>query len=180
LAQSQTTRTSPLQKSSWRGSSPAGRLRAVARKSPPAAAHGVAIQSHHPGDSLGLRYGNLLEAVKLIEAGLPMSALLHFQRASGLTLERLKQSVRISEGSFARRKKSGRLSPDESERLLRIARIFERATALYDGDQDGAREWLETAIPSLGNQRPLDLAQTEPGAREVEDLIGRIEYGVVS
>ena len=109
-----------------------------------------------------------------------MSALFRLQRASGLTLERLKQAVRISEGSFARRKKSGRFSPEESERLLRIARIFERATALYDGDQDGAREWLQTPIPSLANQRPLDLAQTEPGAREVEDLIGRIEYGVVS
>jgi len=129
---------------------------------------------------LGLRYDNLLEAVKLVEAGIPMSALFRLQRASGLTLERLKQAVRISEGSFARRKKSGRFSPEESERLLRIARIFERATALYDGDQDGAREWLQTPIPSLANQRPLDLAQTEPGAREVEDLIGRIEYGVVS
>jgi putative toxin-antitoxin system antitoxin component (TIGR02293 family) len=45
---------------------------------------------------------------------------------------------------------------------------------------ESARQWLETAIPSLENHRPLDLAATEPGAREVEDLIGRIEHGVVS
>ena len=49
-----------------------------------------------------------------------------------------------------------------------------------EGDYQGAREWLETPIPALANQRPLDLARTEPGAREVEDLIGRIEHGVVS
>jgi putative toxin-antitoxin system antitoxin component (TIGR02293 family) len=88
--------------------------------------------------------------------------------------------VRRSEKSFVRQKKSGRLSPNESERLLRVARILERAIALYDGDEDGAREWLETPILSLANQRPLDLTRTEPGAREVEDLIGRIEHGVVS
>lgn len=140
----------------------------------------MTIDARRPGDSLGVRYDNLLEAARLVEAGLPMSAFVRLQQASGLTLERLKQAVRVSEGSFARRKKSGRLSPDESERLLRIARIFERVTGLYDGDQIGAREWLETPIPSLGNERPLDLAQTEPGAREVEDLIGRIEHGVVS
>jgi putative toxin-antitoxin system antitoxin component (TIGR02293 family) len=63
---------------------------------------------------------------------------------------------------------------------MRLGRVFERATSLHDGDQSSARQWLETPIPSLGNQRPLDLAQTEPGAREVEDLIGRIEHGVVS
>jgi putative toxin-antitoxin system antitoxin component (TIGR02293 family) len=122
----------------------------------------------------------LLEAAAFVRAGLPFSAVGRFQRASGFTLDRVKRAVRISEGTFARRKRSGRLSPAESERLLRVSRLFERAAALYDGDRDGAREWLETPIPALGDQRPLDLAQTEPGAREVEDLIGRIEHGVVS
>jgi putative toxin-antitoxin system antitoxin component (TIGR02293 family) len=122
----------------------------------------------------------LLQAAAFVKAGLPFAAVGRFQRASGFTLDRVKRSVGISEGTFARRKRSGRLSPGESERLLRVSRLFERAAALYDGDRDGAREWLESPIPALGDQRPLDLAQTEPGAREVEDLIGRIEHGIVS
>ena len=69
---------------------------------------------------------------------------------------------------------------DESERLLRISRVLERATSLHGGDRSIARQWLETRVPALGNQRPLDLAETESGAREVEALIGRIEHGVVS
>jgi len=121
-----------------------------------------------------------LRAAKLIEAGLPFSAIIWLQRSSGLTLDRIKQVARISEASYARRKKARKFSIDESERLLRIIRLFEQATALYDGDRQGAREWLETRIPSLANQRPLDLARTEPGGREVEDLIGRIEHGIVS
>jgi putative toxin-antitoxin system antitoxin component (TIGR02293 family) len=133
-----------------------------------------------PGDSVGARYQTHLQAVAIVKSGLPISAVTRLGHTSGLTLERIKQIARISEGSFARRKKTGRLSPEESERLLRLGRIVERAAALHDGDQVGARQWLETPIPSLGNQRPLELAQTEPGAREVEDLIGRIEHGIVS
>lgn len=133
-----------------------------------------------PGASVGMPYESLLDAVKIVQAGLPVASVGRLQRTSGLTLERIKQAARISEGSFARRKESGRLSPEESERLLRIGRVFERAAALCDGDVDEAREWIETPIASLGNRRPLDLAQTEPGGREVEDLIGRIEYGIVS
>ena len=86
----------------------------------------------------------------------------------------------MSEGSFFRRKKSAKPSLEESERLMRLGRVFEQAVALHDGDQDAAREWLETPIAALGDERPLDLAQTDLGAREVEDLIGRIAHGVVS
>ena len=138
------------------------------------------VEPAYPDDSLGARYETQLEAARIIEAGLPFSAIAHFQRASVLTLDRIKQVARLSEGSFARRKRTGHLSSDESERLLRVSRLFELAVGLFDGDRDGARLWLDTPIPSLNDHRPLDLAQTEPGAREVEDLIGRISHGVVS
>jgi putative toxin-antitoxin system antitoxin component (TIGR02293 family) len=140
----------------------------------------VVIDRKQRGVSIGAPYETQLEAAGLVEAGLPFSVISRFQKTSGLTFERIKKVARISEGSFARRKQSGRLSQDESERLLRLARVYECAVGLYDGDQAGALQWLETPVPALGNQRPLDAAQTEPGAREVEDLIGRIEHGVVS
>ena len=152
--------------------------RAARRPASPAAPR--AFNFNQPGDSLGVRYDNFLQAASLVTAGLPTAAVARLQRTSGLTQERIQQVAGISKGSFARRKLSGRLSRDESERLLRLSRLFERAAALHDGDPAGATEWLETPIPALGNQRPLDLARTEPGAREVEDLIGRIEHGVVS
>lgn len=138
------------------------------------------VGERHAGDSLGTRYGSFLEAAELVRTGLPFSAVGHLQRASGFTLARIKGIARISEGSFARLKQAGRLSQDASERLLRVSRLFERAISLFDGDQAAARHWLETPLPVLDGQRPLDAAQTEPGAREVEDLIGRIEHGVIS
>jgi putative toxin-antitoxin system antitoxin component (TIGR02293 family) len=138
------------------------------------------IDYTHSGDCLGVKYHTLLEADKLVKTGLAIGAIKRFHTASGWTLAGIKKFAQISEGTFSRRKKSGRLSREESGRLLRLSHVFERAVALHGGDQAGARQWLETPIPALGNQRPLDLTQTEPGAREVEDLIGRIEQGIVS
>jgi len=131
------------------------------------------------GESVGVRYRSHLEAARIVNHGMPFRAVGRFQKASGLTLEEIKQAARISEGSFSRRRQSGRLSQEESERLLRVSSLFEKAEELF-GDRDEARQWLQTPIPALGDQRPLDLAQTEPGAREVEDLIGRIGHGVIS
>src|SRR5438309_270580 len=122
------------------------------------------------GHSLGAKYETLLQAAGLVRAGLPFSSVGKFQRATGLTLQRIKQVAGISAGSFARRKRGGRLSVGESERLLRLSRIFEKTIDLFEGDKDGAKQWLETPLAVLGDQRPLDVAQTEPGAREVEDL----------
>jgi putative toxin-antitoxin system antitoxin component (TIGR02293 family) len=132
------------------------------------------------GGSIGQPYRSQFEAVKLVTSGLPISAIARFQKTSGMTLDRIKQVIHISEGSFTRRKQTGRLSQEESERLLRLSRIYEQTVALYDRDAAGALEWLETRVPALGGQRPLDLLETEPGAREVEDLIGRIAHGIVS
>jgi putative toxin-antitoxin system antitoxin component (TIGR02293 family) len=139
-----------------------------------------AVAASGPGANLGSPYGSQLEADRLARAGLPVAAVAALQEASGLTLERIKQVARISEGSFARRRASGKLSPDESERLLRLGRVIEQAVRLFDGDRDAARGWLESPIPSLADHRPLELVQTEPGSREVEDLIGRISHGIVS
>jgi hypothetical protein len=69
------------------------------------------------GDSIGAPYDTLLQAAALVKAGLPFGAIGRFQRASGLTLERIKGAAGISEGSFARRKRAGRLSTQEFRAL---------------------------------------------------------------
>jgi putative toxin-antitoxin system antitoxin component (TIGR02293 family) len=69
---------------------------------------------------------------------------------------------------------------EESDRLLRAGRVFGRALELFDGDTNAARNWLSKPQPALGGGVPLELAETEVGAREVEAAIGRIEHGVYS
>jgi putative toxin-antitoxin system antitoxin component (TIGR02293 family) len=106
--------------------------------------------------------------------------LLALESRSGLTLPRLGTVIGIPERTLARRKASGKLTTDESERLLRIAGIFEDAVNLFEGDVPAAMTWLTTPRKALGGRPPLSYARTEPGAREVEDLIGRLEHGIFS
>lgn len=88
--------------------------------------------------------------------------------------------VQIAPRTLARRKKEGTLKPDESERVDRITRIYHLATELFEGDKSEAVKWLKEPNRGLADRSPLDFARTEIGAREVENLIGRLEHGVFS
>ena len=68
------------------------------------------------------------------------------------------------------------LAQAQSEALLDALRVFARAERAFAG-LVGAREWLETALPALGGQRPIDLCDTFEGRRLVQDAIRRIEHG---
>lgn len=122
-------------------------------------------------DSLFGIHGQVLD-------GLPYPTLARFAESSGLSVADVATGVEIPASTLARRKQSGRFSPDESERLYRLVMLFEQATELFEGDADAARRWLQQPLPALGYRVPLVLARTTFGARLVEDLIGRLEYGV--
>ena len=117
---------------------------------------------------------------KAIQAGLPIKRLDEFQRRSGLPWNSLSRVLRLPPRTLARRRKAGRLSAVESDRLVRIAQLFEQATSLLQGDARSAAAWFQGPCRGLGGQSPLTAAETEFGAAEVEQLLGRLEYGVFS
>jgi len=77
-----------------------------------------------------------------------------------------------------RRKLEGRLRPDESDRVLRLTRLYGRAIELFEGNDVAALEWFRSPSKALGGATPLSMSKTEPGALEVERLVGRLEQGV--
>jgi putative toxin-antitoxin system antitoxin component (TIGR02293 family) len=97
----------------------------------------------------------------------------------GLSEDRLAALLGMSRATLHRRKKAGHLDRMESDRLVRYARLFSRAGAALGG-ADGARSWLTSPALAFHGEWPLDYADTEIGAREVEALLGRIEHGVFS
>src|SRR5262249_46289527 len=102
----------------------------------------------------------------------------HFQRNTALSTDALASLTNIPKRTLARRREQGRFEPDESDRLVRFARVFGRALELFEGDTDAARTWLLSPQQALGGIVPLELARTDIGVNEVENLIGRIEYGI--
>ena len=119
------------------------------------------------------------EAAARVKAGLPLAELDALRELLGLTMESLASRIGISIATLSRRRHSGQpLDPGHSDRVLRLARLFHLATGLYDGDEAAARAWLIKPARALDGETPLDHAETEAGAREVEHLIGRMEHGV--
>lgn len=128
--------------------------------------------------ALGVKVRDPSEMVRRNRDGFAYRCYAHFEKQTGLSREAVSELVGIPERTLSRRQSAGRLRPDESDRLLRAARLFGAAVALFEGDVNAARRWLLAPQPGLGGEVPLELATTEAGAREVEALLGRIEHGV--
>jgi putative toxin-antitoxin system antitoxin component (TIGR02293 family) len=119
------------------------------------------------------------EAAARVRTGLPVAELDALRELLGLTMENLAGRIGISIATLSRRRQSGqRLDAGHSDRVLRFARLFRLAVELHDGDAEAARAWLSKPARALDGETPLDHAGTEAGAREVENLIGRVEHGV--
>ena len=93
----------------------------------------------------------------------------------GLSLEKFADYVDIPKATFFRRK-GGRFTRNESDHIMRYGRLFDRAAGVFESTE-GAQEWLATSQHGLNGIVPLDHARTETGARQVETLLNRIEYG---
>jgi putative toxin-antitoxin system antitoxin component (TIGR02293 family) len=129
---------------------------------------------------LGLDYFDLPSILQAVEKGFPWKTFDRFVKNIGLPAEQIADILGIPRRTLARRKVERRLKADESEKLLRLARVFGRALDLFHGDREAAVLWLTDINIALGGVAPLDFARTQLGAEEVSDLVGRIQYGIFS
>ena len=115
-----------------------------------------------------------------IRRGLPVDLFFRLRDALAVKQEILSQVISVPIRTLMRRKQLGeRLKSGESERILRLARLRIRAVEVLNCPEK-ARHWLFSPNRALGGETPFAFAATEPGAREAERLLGRIEHGVFS
>jgi putative toxin-antitoxin system antitoxin component (TIGR02293 family) len=117
--------------------------------------------------------------IAVLRVGLPVHELTDLQASLAVPMEKLGPMLGISKATLHRRKAGGRLDQAESDRVIRFARLMGKAVEVMESEEN-ARQWLTSPQFGLGGAVPLEYAETEVGAREVEDLLGRIEYGVYS
>ena len=130
--------------------------------------------------SLGLEAASCSDLIEQIQRGFAFTALQNLESKSGIVLSQLASVLGIPERTLARRKASRKLTWEESERLLRLATVFEGAVRLFEGDVAAAVSWLTTPRKALSDHSPLAYSRTEVGAREVANLMGRLEHGIFS
>jgi putative toxin-antitoxin system antitoxin component (TIGR02293 family) len=114
-----------------------------------------------------------------IREGFPPAVVDRLMQASGLTLRELAAALDLSPRSLQRRRSAGRLARYESDRLYRLARIVALADEFL-GDHERAVRWLKRPNRALGGIAPVAAIDTELGARQVENILGRIAYGGIS
>jgi putative toxin-antitoxin system antitoxin component (TIGR02293 family) len=117
--------------------------------------------------------------VDRILAGLPVEEFDTLREMLGLSVDQMAAKIGVSVATLSRRRaKKQPLDRDHSDRLMRYARLYWQAVDYFEGDAATARDWLARPARGLSGRSPLEFAETEMGAREVEDLIGRLEHGV--
>lgn len=134
--------------------------------------------------SLPQRVGNLIgmsmtvesDMVRLVVDGLPTKAYRNLERRVGIGA-----TLIASESTMRRRlqTRGGKFTQDESEKLMRVARVFALAIEVF-GDEERARRWFAHAsnyLPQEAPVSPMSLCETEPGGRLVEEHLRRAQYG---
>ena len=125
------------------------------------------------------RIVNVDQLRETVKAGLPYAALEALIGKFGLAREEAAAALHLPQRTIARRKKEQRLQADESDRLLRLARVGAQAVATL-GSEEKAVQWLRRPNRALGKRVPLDLIDSDIGTRQVEEVLGRIEHGNIS
>ncbi len=129
--------------------------------------------------TLGRSVSSQHDLISAVRRGLRTSAVDAVIEALDAPRSEVLPTLRIARRTMERRKVSGRLLPEESERVYRLAKIVALAESVL-GAREKARHWLNTPNRALGNVTPLSLLETEAGADEVTNVLGRIEFGVYS
>ncbi|MBC8127060.1 MAG: DUF2384 domain-containing protein [Gloeobacteraceae cyanobacterium ES-bin-144] len=139
----------------------------------------LALEKFETGEKSVLRELEAPYIIDRVRNGLSLEEFDSARELLAVSEERLGGLLGMSRATLHRRKKAGHLDRAESDRLVRYARLFSKATAALGG-VEGARSWLGSPAVAFHDECPLDYADTEIGAREVEALLGRIEHGVFS
>lgn len=135
--------------------------------------------SEGPGSILRLRATSTAELREAVRKGLPFSAFEAVSKHLEISPQHVTSVLGIPPRTVARRKVARYLTPQESDRLYRVAQAISQAVDVL-GTIEKARVWLKTPNRALGGETPLDLLDTDIGARQVEEVLLRLNYGIFS
>jgi putative toxin-antitoxin system antitoxin component (TIGR02293 family) len=128
--------------------------------------------------ALGTDVTSEADLARLVNHGIRLSVLGHVEKA-GFSRQEIERLI-IPARTWRHRK--GRREPltlEESDRVVRLTRIQGLAEDVF-GDTGKANRWLRQDLGILDGKSPLDVARSEAGARLVEQLLARIDWGAAA
>lgn len=127
---------------------------------------------------IGLDRGDRQGAIRALREGLPIGSIEQLIGSGRLTLAEVDHTI-LPRKTLSHRRKIGTLTPDQSDRLVRVARVIAAAEDTF-GSREKAAIWLRRPSGALDGETPVSLLDTSEGAREVEHLLGRIDHGLAA
>jgi putative toxin-antitoxin system antitoxin component (TIGR02293 family) len=140
--------------------------------------HAIALLGLSEPDSL-LDVPTDFDLVSIIRKGLSKKALDSMMLQMDITATDMARILHTSDRTMRRYTDETVLNPEQSERLLELARLFAHGLNVF-GSRSRLRRWMNGPVQSLGCQKPIDLLDTSVGVSLVDDILGRIEYGIVA
>ncbi len=128
---------------------------------------------------LGLNVQETNGLIDALREGLNVESFELLRKRLGWTRSEMAEVLHIPERTLVRRFEEGRLKSEESQRLLRLARVVSSGEMLF-ARSGKLGIWLLEPARALGGNRPVDYFDTDVGAEEVEDLLGRLAHGVIT
>lgn len=115
-------------------------------------------------------------AIEATRRGLPVAAVDALIETGRLTLSEIDRVV-LPRKTLSHRRALGALTPEQSDRLIRVARVIAAAENTF-GSTEKAHRWLRRPTTALDGDAPLALLDTSEGSRQVERLLFRIDHGL--
>ncbi|MFH0975001.1 MAG: antitoxin Xre/MbcA/ParS toxin-binding domain-containing protein [Spirochaetota bacterium] len=130
---------------------------------------------------LGLKIliGTPLEFIKAARNGIPKKSIDALAKKMNLQVSDIARCLHVSERTLQRYEPDKVLSPDLSDHVLQITRVYTRCLEVFEDKKDAA-QWLKEPCASFGNVPPVELLDTSTGIEMIFDELVRIEYGAVS
>jgi putative toxin-antitoxin system antitoxin component (TIGR02293 family) len=128
-------------------------------------------------DFFKLAQGSVANQISMIHGGIRRSLFTKMARHIGMPQKGLARTLKLNERTLRNRSAHQRLTQAESEKSLRVARVYAKAMSALGSDED-ARKWILSPIKSLGNRRPIEFLETDVGTQEVLNVLNAIEWGV--
>ena len=119
-----------------------------------------------------------LDIARLIRDGLPVDVVDRLVGDKTVTPGEVSRIIMAPKALSERRRRGG-LTPEQSEKVVRVARVFAEALETF-GSRDKALTWMRRGCAVLGGKAPIDLLDTDEGAGLVESLLGRIAHGLAA
>jgi putative toxin-antitoxin system antitoxin component (TIGR02293 family) len=113
-----------------------------------------------------------------IRKGIPFSYIETLQANLAASEQAIGEVIKMSRSTLNRRKETGRLTHEESDRAATVLRVYDKAVAYFEGDADAATRWLKQRAKAFAGETPLQHSDTATGAQEVIELLSRLEHGI--